>query len=98
MKFYFIPPVIFLLLLNLNPPASSLPVFTQPLTGPSFAEISIVPLCYSDEGVILCSTKYIVNEMGAHRMMNQDFGYLLVSADGLWTEINHIHIKSESIS
>lgn len=68
------------------------------LTGPSFAEISIVPVCYSDDGVILCRTKYIVNSMGAHRMEDHDFGYLLVSANGIWKEIDHIHIETETIS
>lgn len=56
------------------------------LTGPSYAKVKITPIATSDEGSVLCLTEHYLNHMGAHDLMDTEFGYLLVSKKGLWEE------------
>lgn len=57
------------------------------VTGPSHAGASIKPIAYSDDGVILCQTSFYKNDMGAHAFIPVEYGYLLVSSNGMWEEI-----------
>jgi hypothetical protein len=61
--------------------------FTPLRTGPSSAYYKITPIAYSDSGAVLCRTQSEINSMGAARMMQNNFGYLVVSANGIWEEV-----------
>jgi hypothetical protein len=59
------------------------------VTGPSSAEIKIVPIAFNN-GAVLFKTYRYINRSGAHRFMRTEFGWLVVSADGIWEEVPHI--------
>jgi hypothetical protein len=59
------------------------------VTGPSSAEIKIVPIGFNN-GAVLFKTYRYINRSGAHRFMRTEFGWLVVSADGIWEEVPHI--------
>ena len=64
-------------------------------TGPSTVDAQIIPVAYSDDGVVLCKTHYSINESGAHAQMAHDFGWLIVSKKGLWNEIPYKSLPIE---
>ena len=55
-------------------------------TGPSTAEFKIVPIAHNGKGVVLFKTYYTVNATGGHSYQEVEFGWLVVSANGLWEE------------
>lgn len=59
-------------------------------TGPSHATIKIVPICCNGKGAILCKTYCTVNLSGAHAFQREEFGWLVLSSDGIWEEVPHI--------
>lgn len=58
-------------------------------TGPSSADIKIVPITHNNRGVILFKTYYQVNATGAHYYQRTVVGWLVVSASGIWEEVPH---------
>lgn len=56
-------------------------------TGPSSADFKIIPIAHNGKGVVLCKTYYTVNVTGAHYYQEVEFGWLVVSANGLWEEV-----------
>lgn len=70
-------------------------IFLCPLcsdaTGPSHAEISIVPIACNDENLILFKTYSYINRMGGG-FPGAQYGWLIVSADGIWDELLHLKI------
>jgi hypothetical protein len=59
-------------------------------TGPSSADIQIVPVTYNDYGTILFKTRYSINYTGDHIPMKTEYGWLVVSSNGRWEEHPHI--------
>lgn len=59
-------------------------------TGPSYADISIVPVTYNESGVILFKTRCVINLTGSHDFETTEYGWLVVSSEGIWEEIPHI--------
>lgn len=59
---------------------------TAHATGPSSAEIEIVPLAVNGQGVVLCKTESHINLMGAQSLKGMEYGWLAISADGVWDE------------
>ena len=55
-------------------------------TGPSSAKIEIVPLAVNGQGVVLCKTESHINLMGAQTLNGLEYGWLAISADGVWDE------------
>lgn len=55
-------------------------------TGPSSAEIEIVPLAVNAQGIVLCKTVSHINLTGAQTLSGKEYGWLVVSADGVWQE------------
>jgi hypothetical protein len=68
--------------------------FTKPVTGSSSAYLEITPIGYADDGIILCRTVFTQNEMGAAALMEHEYGYLLVSANGMWEEVHYSTIHN----
>lgn len=65
-------------------------------TGPSSADATIIPVAYSWEtGNILCKTHYYINEMGAHALLPEKYGWLVVNRNGLWEEYTHLNLPGE---
>jgi hypothetical protein len=58
-------------------------------TGPSSADFKIVPIAHNGKGVVLFKTYYTVNATGGHSLQEVEFGWLVVSANGLWEEALH---------
>lgn len=68
---------------------------TAQATGPSSTEIEIVPLAVNGQGVVLCKTARQINLMGAHTLEGTEYGWLALSADGVWDEANDARIDAE---
>jgi hypothetical protein len=64
------------------------------VTGPSSAEIKIVPIAFNN-GAVLFKTYHYINRNGAHSFVRTEFGWLVVSADGIWEEVPHIILDPE---
>jgi hypothetical protein len=64
------------------------------VTGPSSAEIKIVPIGFNN-GAVLFKTYHYINRNGAHSFVRTEFGWLVVSADGIWEEAPHIILEPE---
>jgi hypothetical protein len=58
-------------------------------TGPSQAEVRIVPLAANARGVVLFKTLRLLNRTGAHGPAPVETGWLLVSGRGVWKEVSH---------
>ncbi len=55
-------------------------------TGPSVAAIEIVPITYTAHNVILFKTRYDINRRGITGLTKVEYGWLVVSASGIWEE------------
>ena len=66
-------------------------------TGPSYAIIKIIPLALSRQGLLLCKTFYVVNRTGAHSLQRAEFGWLVVSARGVWEETSHMVVDPDEL-
>lgn len=64
-------------------------------TGPSYADIRIVPLAVNDHGIVLFKTRSHLNQMGAHTMEGVEYGWLVASAGGIWDEVVQQRISRE---
>ncbi len=62
-------------------------------TGPSTATIQIIPISYNDKGVILCKTAFFINRTGGVADQRIEYGWLAVSASGIWEEVKHTVIE-----
>ncbi len=66
-------------------------------TGPSHAHISIAPVAFNDKGVCLFKTRCLINLTGAHDFIKTEYGWLIVSVDGIWEEAPHITLDPEKL-
>ncbi len=55
-------------------------------TGPSVVAIEIVPITYTAHNVILFKTRYKLNRRGITGLTKVEYGWLVVSANGIWEE------------
>jgi hypothetical protein len=67
------------------------------VTGPSHAEIKIVPIAFN-KGTILFKTYHYINRDGSYRFHRTEFGWLVVSANGTWEEVPHIILDPEKMA
>jgi hypothetical protein len=88
-------PLLLMLIIVLLTSFSSNIKSKQVITGRAYARLYIEPIGYSDSGIVLCKTVYSVDEQGAHSYTPVKYGYLLVSAKGVWKEINRKEINDE---
>lgn len=66
-------------------------------TGPSSADFKIVPIAHNGKGVVLFKTYYTVNATGGHSLQKTEYGWLVVSANGLWEESLHRVFDPEKV-
>ncbi len=64
-------------------------------TGPSHAKIKILPIGYDLKGIILFKTYSYINPTGNHKYNRVKYGWLVVSANGIWRESPHIILDPE---
>lgn len=67
-------------------------------TGPSSADLKIVPITHNSKGVILFKTYYTVNHTGAHYYQKVEIGWLVVSANGIWEEVPHLVFDPQKVA
>lgn len=60
-------------------------------TGPSSATVELTPLAVGEGGVVVLKTVRRVNRTGAQTLHGTQFGWLCVSAAGVWQE--HLHFE-----
>lgn len=58
-------------------------------TGDSFVRIALIPIAVNQNNVVLFKTKSHINKMGANTYAGLKFGWLVVSAKGVWEEAIH---------
>jgi hypothetical protein len=83
--------IAFLIVLTL--PAHPSDLFS--VTGPSSANTQIVPIAFNDNGAILFKTYRYINRTGGYSSQRNEFGWLVVSSDGIWEEVRHIILAPE---
>lgn len=65
-------------------------------TGPSYAEVPLVPIGCNDDGALLLKTRYVVNRTGTHGLVLTEYGWLAVSASGFWEKHFHARFDPDS--
>lgn len=70
-------------------------VGTAQATGPSSADIEIIPLAVNGQGVVLCKTVSQINLMGSQTLEGTEYGWLALSAEGVWDEVIYQRIGAE---
>ncbi|MDH5408589.1 MAG: hypothetical protein OEY00_08270 [Gammaproteobacteria bacterium] len=81
-------PIYFLFLLLIIPTVSN-------STGPSYADIKIIPVAMNEKGVLLFKTYSHINKVGRHSLEGVEYGWLLVSAQGVWEEKIYYRVTEE---
>src|SRR5262245_58946478 len=82
-----------ILLMAPAPPAHPPDLFS--VTGPSNATIKIVPVAFNN-GAVLFKTYHCIDRDGGGYFHRTEYGWLVVSADGIWEEAPHIVLDSEN--
>lgn len=67
-------------------------------SGPSVAAVEIVPITYNDDNVILFKTRYEINRDGIAGLATIEYGWLVLSSDGIWEEHPHVTLSPEGFS
>lgn len=66
--------------------------FYSHATGPSLADVSIEPITYNDNNIVLFRVAKSINYSGAHGGARDSYWWMAVSSHGVWEEILHIDL------